>query len=528
MKKIKLLSVLITTQIIFSSFAASTCANNKNVKIDNKKSTSSVEVQTDIISKNINVNNLGNNIVNVDYSFKKSNEYNIAFLTGTMPVLIFQTSLILNDPNFKYIHHVKQSQGNDEIPSYIWVDRNLSLNYDYFPKNEYLNPFVSKEDHINYDTSKHIVSKYDNGIEKTLLLTRSILDKNPEAKINFYINDYNSYLYFLFITLSNVKNYHFYLLTDGSFTEVNTLKIFNNHKPDNTLLEYKEYIKNLTEQVLRTKSINYWTWTPFNVKFQGQISPFGLKMYDSKNVSMIANKYTFSKLVDNSNITDEFKLFTNNVILPNITDNNLGKAFSEISKSNEKITLMKNNYNLSNSLYEENFDPENSLIILGTHNKFEKGLFLYSEVLKILFPQYKIYYKGHPATPSVHYPTKVIKFKNMEINDINSSIPAELLFSFNNKLNAAGWTTTTFNSDDVKYIKAVFNLDPNNKLNNDKRVDYSLLYINKKETNHNAKYDNKFDSDEAIIVLPINKINKDFDYAVYDSVKKQLVKYNFK
>ncbi|MBU4691519.1 hypothetical protein KQ872_00865 [Mycoplasma sp. ES3225-GEN-MYC] len=527
MKKIKFLSVLTITPVMFSGFVASSCKNNENEKIDNEKSTTSVEVQTDISNKNMNEFNLDENIVNVNYSFNVSNEYNIAFLTGTMPVLIFQTSHILNDPNFKYMHHVKQNQGNDEIPSYIWVDRNQSLNYDYLPKNEHLNPFISKEDHIEYDTSKHIISKYDNGIEKTLLLTRSILEKNPEAKINFYINDYNSYLYFLFITLSKVKNYHFYLLTDGSFTEVNTLKIFNNHEPDNTLSEYKEYIKSLAKRALKNKSINYWTWKDLNLKFQGQISPLGLKMYDSENVSMIANKYTFSKLIDNNNITDEFKLFTNNVILPNITDNNLGKTFSEISKSDEKLTLMKKNYNLSNSLYGENFNHENTLIILGTHNRFEKGLFLYSEVLKILFPQYKIYYKGHPATPSVHYPTKINEFKNMEINDINSSIPAELLFSFNNELNVAGWTSTTFDSDDVKHIKAVFNLDPDNKLNNDKRVDYSLLYINKKEINHNRKYDDKFDSDEAIIVLPINKTDKDFDYAVYDSVKKQLVKYNF-
>ena len=59
---------------------------------------------------------------------------------------------------------------------------------------------------------------------------------------------------------------------------------------------------------------------------------------------------------------------------------------------------------------------------------------------------YEYYYKGHPGTPTILYPSKQEQLERLGITDVDSSIPAELILFFFPNIYMCGYDSTTFQS----------------------------------------------------------------------------------
>lgn len=126
-----------------------------------------------------------------------ASEYVIAPISGSMPQLYFTLNL-------------KEINKDGEIPTFVWLARPDSWNWDNLPENVYAMPTVKLEEvlvHNNYDRMVEVTDKY---IEE-------LYEINPDSKFNLYINDYNSYLYMKLMAGNGIpeENYYVTLLSDG-------------------------------------------------------------------------------------------------------------------------------------------------------------------------------------------------------------------------------------------------------------------------------------------------------------------------
>jgi hypothetical protein len=79
--------------------------------------------------------------------------------------------------------------------------------------------------------------------------------------------------------------------------------------------------------------------------------------------------------------------------------------------------------------------------------------------MKYYATAYDYYYKGHPGTPTQFYPDKVAQLKALRIEDVDSSVPAELILFFNPTIYMSGYPSTTYVSvSDPDMAKGLFGL----------------------------------------------------------------------
>jgi len=100
------------------------------------------------------------------------------------------------------------------------------------------------------------------------------------------------------------------------------------------------------------------------------------------------------------------------------------------------------------------------MMFLGTRLTSELAFADYAAfTMKYYATAYDYYYKGHPATPTQFYPDKVAQLKALKIEDIDSSVPAELILFFNPTIYMSGYPSTTYISvSDPEMAKGLFGL----------------------------------------------------------------------
>lgn len=459
---------------------------------------------------------------------QKADEYNIAFLASTLPPMIFETSFI-NQGSTKYGYVNQTSKTNKAIPTYFWIERDNSVNFDKLPQNFIPNPFATMQEHKDYVNTVNKPNLYEavrirkeKFAKYTIKLIKTILKVNPVAKINLYLTDIDSRFFFDFILANNVKNYHLYLLSDGIYTNTSIFTRYNNAQDPSQ--KHNDDVKNLQEMGQKTIQNKKFDFSYVNKNFVYRNTELAMiKAFNnpSKNqhVSYLLNAYSLSKMPDTiSGATPEFKNFMKYYVKNAVSDYNIGGVFKEIQADKTKEEKLKAIYNVTDDVFGSNFDAKNSIVIIGTHNNHEGDLFDYLEVVKKLFPSYKIYYKGHPATPSIYFPQKTQKFKELGIFDVDSTIPFEILSFYYPDLQVVGWTSTSMSV--TKNIHALFNSQPNSTYQNDPKVYYRINKITKQD----PTYGSELTDPTGYVVTKVNPPHADFDHAIYNPITKSFKK----
>lgn len=447
----------------------------------------------------------GNQKVNVEikrgiYKTNKSesiglsaDEYNIAPITGTMPVTMFSLSL-------------KDITDNYNIPTFVWFKRSGVWDYSKMPTNVYAIPVIDSQSFLND-------SMQDEVYKKTSEWVKELYSINPNSHFNFYYNDYFAYGW-MQATIANEipkENYHVTLLSDGtaSFTFFNEL-FDNDDASYNYQVMQSDYTK-LKQEIAENKS--------FTIKSKYTVDALDLAYYpyvmikEEDNVDWWLTRVSGTLALNNSDVADDIaNLSSNSIGKIKVKDlNTLLKNLNEQEKQ-----LVKDLYNFSDAMFEKATSSNKKImVILGTWTADEVNFDEYVKATQKYYgDDYIYYYKGHPRNPTAFEKGKLEHLESLNLIDIDSTIAAELIFFFNPEASTTGYQSSTFLSLSDEQSGGIFNVRKDNitgdiELYKDK-IDF---FVTKIEAENDPYYSLR--SNDKCYVLEFMDTTE-YDIGVYD------------
>ncbi len=425
-----------------------------------------------------------------------ADEYVIAPISGSMPQLYFTLNL-------------KEITNNYEIPSFVWLARPDSWNWDNLPQNVFMMPNADKAEVLKHNN-------YDLMVEKTNEYIKELYSLNPNSKFNLYINDFNSYLYLKLLVANNIPEENFYvtLLSDGGASYNAFNKAFNVEEEGfDADLKYTEMAENLTTLYTQVKDAGDYYFEEEN-KFAVNTSDFNSYAYvaakEKNNIEWWILRPRAGVLCS----PDEE--FINTVLNADKTEGIIEERnFANPLKamSDEEKTALKSLYNFNGEMFEQaETEGKKAMMILGSWATAENEPDFedYVNLIKEYYgDEFVYYYKGHPNTPTSTHPEKAAQLEKLGLIDVESSINAELILFFYPDIYMCGYNSSTFMSvESPEMACAIFNMTRAQAEENEGMAEYKDLigiYISKSE---DGTYLMEFkDGTEKV-------------YNLYDNVKK--------
>lgn len=426
-----------------------------------------------------------------------ADEYNIAPVTATMPVTIFSLSLLDQDEGIG-------NNGEKSIPTFVWFKRSEAWDYAKMPDNVYTIP-VATASQITGNTNQRKIYK------KTSEWIKELYEINPNSKFNLFYNDYYAYGW-MQATIGNgipAENYKVVLLSDGTAS----FSYFNDHFDNEKYAE--EYEKMLA---------NY-------TKLKKQIAKEGTYKEKSKKFVVSAEKsreYAYVMAKEESNV-EWWLTRVNGTLATNTPD-----MYSEVNElvdqgkikvkdlngllnklTDEEKNNLKNLYNFSDTMFEKAVEEgKKVMVILGTWTDTENSTNFdqyVKAVQKYYGDDYVYYYKGHPKNPTNSVSGKLGHLKSLKLIDVDSTIPAELIFFFNPDAYCTGYQSTTFVSLDDEHSCGIFNVREESFAESYKdNIDFFITSVNSSD----EKYGSLVKKDNTFVLEFTDKTN--YSIAIYD------------
>lgn len=443
-----------------------------------------------------------------------ADEYNIAPITATMPVTIFSLALMDKDNGITK---------NGTIPTFVWFKRSEAWDYNNMPENVYTMPVATMEEIKSNANQPKIY-------ERTSAWIKELYEINPSSYFNLYYNDYFAYGWMQATIGNDIPdiNYKVVLLSDGTAS----FKFFNNHfNNDNYETEYAKMVRNYT--FLKKQVVKTGTYVEGNdeyvVKAENSNEYAYVMTREESNVEWWLTRTSGTMAPDyykdGGEETQQYKDLTALQSEGKIKVKDLNSLLNALT-SEEKAEL-KELYNFSDTMFEKaNEEDKNIMIILGTWTDTENARHFdeYVQAVKTYYgDNYVYYYKGHPRNPTNSVNGKLEHLTELGLIDVDSTIPAELLFFFNPEACGVGYQTTTFQTTTDEQCGGVFNVreaDFDNATNG---------YLNKLEfflttvTSEDAKYGELVTNDTSFL-FEFTK-SEDYDIAIFNSADKSMTYY---
>jgi hypothetical protein len=357
-----------------------------------------------------------------------ADEYNIAPLVATFPVVLFS----LNLPN------ITTSSSGEPIPTFVSLQRPAAYNWDSLPDNVYWQPNLTKSQVMTQTSFADKVAKFKDYVAM-------LHETNPNAKFHLFINDaYGKYI--LQLMCANGipdSQYDVVMLSDGSGSYSHFNSTFDIADPQTKYDQMKsgwaaakDYAYNNGTYSISEDITPYWGSSNYAAVIANE---------DSNVTWWVARKSgTFTSVNNNGTflakyITPETKVLSKNM-------SNMLSALNDSQKASFKAL-----YNFNDQMFSQaKAQNKKVMMILGTRVTGEPASGAFKAYAKFLMRQYGddyvYYYKGHPATPTSLYPEKQAELNELGIYDVESSIPAELILYFYPDIYMAGYSSSTFNS----------------------------------------------------------------------------------
>lgn len=459
---------------------------------------------------------------------KKAKEYNIVSLMATLDVTIFSLNFINQNQDF-----IKTQDANGNvIPTYVWMVREMSFDWDNLPEGMERFPIFDYYYRQRKDNQIDEIIRTEH-YNKINDFVKGISEKDKDAKFNFYVNDIQAYLYYFYIVANKLEDRAtMTFLSDGTYTYQAFLDGYNNDNPEKTFTDSKKKLLDMQQTVSNVGHYDYLAPQMFPYKY----NEIGNYMYSLVNVfpntKWYLKSYTFSKLSENPNANENFKTFVKKVVEenkknPRYYDDNMGSSLKDISLNKEKQTKLSKLYNIGPNVFGDNFDPTKSVVFLGTHhNREENFLKDFLKFTKEYHKDSKIYYKGHPATPTQFYNDKVAMLNELDIVDVNSSIPAELLFLLNPDLIACGYNSSTFMTKKEDKVSGLFNESISFSGTFKDSFDFVVNRASSNKANNEFKSFINGKKENFLIIERMPNANVNFLFAIYDLEKNTITKYD--
>ena len=133
---------------------------------------------------------------------------------------------------------------------------------------------------------------------------------------------------------------------------------------------------------------------------------------------------------------------------------------------------------------------------------------------------YVYYYKGHPYSPTNSVDGKLKHLQRLGLIDIDSTIPAELIFYFNPEAQTTGYASTTFISLNNEQTGGVFGT---------RKDDFSAIYKDNvdffitKVSQNNETFGSLIPNEDCYLLEFTN--TTDYEIAIYDNLLNKIAYY---
>lgn len=357
----------------------------------------------------------------------EAQEYNIAYLAATLPVLFF----------LFYIFKISAPNS----PTIVGLER-LLFNYKALPRNTYPFPLASEEE---LNTAYKGFNAY---AQRLVYYIGTLYKMNPNARFNLFLCDHQAYFVLPLLYANRIpeKNFTVYLLSDGvgSYNCVN--HIFGQQGAEEVYLRMCD-IWRLSKHKAIESGVQQWNKEDFvrcgnpSVSYAKPVNKSGLD---------ISNRFAYAYIMtmENSN----FKWILHDPCLLKQSNNIIKHLPSKIQKINfkDEITRLKLHKSELISLFGIDFsvfDKSNyagkkiCLLLCSSPPTFNDEKYIDATV-KLLGANYDYYLKDHPWN-SVDK-NRIQKYRNKGLIILDSKIPTEVYMMINPKVFICGYCSSVF------------------------------------------------------------------------------------
>ncbi len=370
-------------------------------------------------------------------------EYNIAPLSATFPVVLFSLSA----------WDINTNAAGKKVPTFVMLDRPSAYNWDKLPEGVYGMPYLS-ESAIKSSASYTACKQY----------VKDLYEISPNAKFNLYINDITCTLIQDIIYANKIPQgqYGIYLLSDGSASYSIFNEAYAGANPEQTHQELMALWNDAKQYAYQTGTVKEgWGWHEHWDTIYAILScEPGAQWWVGRN-----NLFTSG---DNNAFAEKAKAA--------VTTKSIGSMLTELqAKGDGVVGQFKAWYDFNDGYFDEAVKQgKKAMLLLGTYVHSEANFEDYAHLTEIFYgDEYLYYYKGHPNTPTGLWPVKQEQLARLEMTDVDSSIAAELILFFNPEICLSGYGTTTFNSASAEMACGLFNNTKENALAAGNSVDYT-------------------------------------------------------
>jgi|GEM_PF-2965893 Ricin-type beta-trefoil lectin domain. len=371
-----------------------------------------------------------------------ASEYIIAPITATMPVTMLTTSLWGSG----------SVRGDDHsIPVIVQMTRAGQWDWTKLPEGVHTLPYLSKADAVARTGSTYLRGH----LTQMRDYIKDLVKLDPDSVIHLYVNDVELRMVQTLIYANKIPaaNYTLTLLSDGGFSYQRFASTYTTADPAATHTT-------LVEEWNASKDYAYRT---------GKVS--------STMTTDRARDYVWAAV--KSEPTARWWLTRPSLLIPG-TPNSLTSFATAASTDSQVVSVAINTklnaikaagadalaefralYKFSDAYFAKSaVSGKKVMMFLGTRLTGEASFTDYASfTMKYYGTTYDYYYKGHPATPTPFYPDKVAQLKALKIDDVDSSVPAELILFFNPTIYMSGYPSTTYISvTDPDMAKGLFGL----------------------------------------------------------------------
>lgn len=351
-------------------------------------------------------------------------EYNFAALNASFPVVYFTLSLPEITVN-----------EDKPVPTFVILERTKSYDWDKLPQNVYTLPLAHEYEVTtgdNFHPLRKVMAEY----------IKDLYELNPDSKFNLYtVDNYPEHVLDMLVANQIPEsNYTVHLLSDG----------------DGSYYYFNQHFGGANARELYSEMVDIWKELKEKVRKEGYFDHAWVTKYGSGNKYSVLAKYAYIIANEEANVdwwlarvSDTFigedMDFMNDVKQSEcIKVVGIANLLSNLTEEQtEQIKLL---YRFSDDMFSKaNELGKKVMIILGARVTGEVDFEDYAKFVQTYYgDEYVYYYKGHPGTPTGLYPEKQEQLNRLGMIDIESSIPAELIFLFNPDVYLSGYQTSAF------------------------------------------------------------------------------------
>jgi hypothetical protein len=354
-------------------------------------------------------------------------EYNIVYLSATLPVEIFLINL--------------WDITSARRPTIVGLER-LLFDYKALPENVFPFPLATEEE---LNTANTGFFRY---AQRMVSYIGNLYKMNPEAKIHLYLCDHQAYFSLAFLYANKIpeKNFTIHILSDGTGSYEAFNYIFGNSDAERTYNAMKATWK-LSKQEAGRTGVQKWRKETFIKCGNPSVS----QTRDSDDqMEELSNRLAYAYVMTRENTNFEWILHnpglldvgdrTHFPLVESIKKIDFVAGIKSLDKHREELIKL---LGIDFDVFEKSYSVRKKIcMLLRSYPPSDSDIQYVNATIESFGNDYDYYFKEHPRT--VVSPERKKAIKDMDIEFLNPKLPTELYMMINPDIYLAGYLSSAF------------------------------------------------------------------------------------